>query len=476
MSCTVRLLVSFLTIVLGMPAVLQADEPHDTPSFPDIAGPEQWIDGPDAVQPGTQRDFSDVAVDNLARRIHVWGASGGPLDNREIFLRRFDAAGNPFGDPEMVNTTTAELQDNPRLAVAADGSFLVVFESREEFPTLASGPALPGATEGLLRRVIRSQAYDDAGNPVGSEQLLSTVHTGTTLRSYVDVAALRSAGGAPAGFAVVWESSHSVGSDSNDTIQGCMVAPNGAAGSQFQVNSDDGPQQRWPAVTELQDGGFLAVWSASDQVWGRRFDAAGNPVGDDFQISTAFDAGKEDKDAAIGWNGDIAIVWSDDEADAGTNGMEIRMRLYDADLVPRGLDFRVNSLITDAQRNPRVAEYGPEGYLVTWESEVASGSDQGDSIEARLVQAVNAFAGPQVQYNTWDDNRSQQFPSTHGWYGQLATDWNSPTWNGDPMPANPNADFIIGRTIDSCLFCDDFDWYQPGGAGNLWRWSAVHSE
>lgn len=35
------------------------------PPFPDIAGPELWIDGPDAVQPGTGRAYPDVAVVRL---------------------------------------------------------------------------------------------------------------------------------------------------------------------------------------------------------------------------------------------------------------------------------------------------------------------------------------------------------------------------------------------------------------------------
>lgn len=475
MKCARGMLATLVVALAGWAVESAAQQAQAPPPFPDIAGPELWIDGPDAVQPGLQRDLSAAAVDDAGRRIHVWGASGGGLDNREVFLRLFDSAGFPLGDPVMVNTTTIELQDNPRLAVAGDGSFLVVFDSREETPPSEGALAPAGETEGILRRFVRSQAYDAAGNPVGTEQLLSTLHTGSSSPTYVDVAALRTSNGSAGGFAVVWQSASSVGSDTNPSIQGCMVGPAGVPAGQFQVNSDDAPDQLRPAVTELADGGFLAIWTKEtpDQVWGRRFDAAGAPVGADFQVSTAFDAAKVEKDAAIGWQGSIAVVWSDAEDDGGANGREIRMRLYDAELDPLGPDFRVNSLTTDQQASPRVADYGPEGFLVVWESEVASGADLGDSIEARLVTGVDQFGGPQVQYNTWDDNRAQQFPSTHGWYGRLVTDWNSPTWDGDPTPANPNADFIVGRDIEHCLFCGDFDWFDPGGAGSLWRWDAV---
>jgi len=461
------IIISIAALTLLGPGASNAEDGLNPP-FPDIAGPEIWVDGPDNVQPGSQRDYSDVAVDNVGRRIHVWGTSGGAgLDNREIFLRRWAADGNPLEDPKMVNTTTAGLQDNPRVAVSADGSFLVVFESRESIASQG----------GALRRLVRSQAYDSDGNPIGSEQLLNTVIPTSNFRAFADVAALRTADGSSGGYVVVWRSNVSAGTDTTQTTQGCLVSASGVPGAQFQLNSDDAPNQTWPTVTELADGGFLAVWTAgaNNEVWGRRFNSAGGPVGNDFKISTEFVAGKGEKDAAIGWDGTVAIVWVDaDESQPISDENEIRARLYDDDLTPLGPDFRVNTLLDQNQSEPRVADFGPAGFLVVWESETSIGDDLLDSIEARLVTSSNQFAGPQVQYNTWDDNKSQKLPSAHGWYGRLATDWNSPSWDGDPSPDAPeNVDAIVGRTIEHCLFCDDFEWFQPGGAGSLWRWTST---
>jgi hypothetical protein len=459
--------IALTTLVVSWATALSAADGVNPP-FPDIAGPEIWVDGPDAVQPGAQRDFSDVAVDNNGRRIHVWGASGGAgLPTREIFLRRWDAEGNPLEDPKMVNTTTADQQDNPRVAVSADGSFLVIFESRE---TVAS-------QGGALRILVRSQAYDANGDPVGSEQLLTTVPPTSLFEAFADVAALRTADGSPGGYIVVWRSNASAGTDTSQSTQGCLVDSSGVPGAQFQVNSDDPPNQTFPTVTELADGGFLAAWTAgsNNEIWGRRFNSAGGPVGNDFKISTGFVATKFEKDAAIGWDGTIAIVWVDaDESLPATDENEIRLRLYDDDLVPLGPDFRVNTLLDQDQREPRVADFGPAGFLVVWESETTSGNDQGDSIEARVVTGSNQFDGLQVQYNTWDDNKVQQRPSSHGWYGRLATDWNSPSWDGDPSPDAPGTvDAIVGRDIEHCMFCDDFEWFSPGSPGSLWRWSAT---
>ena len=458
--------ITLLVLAALTTADLSADD-GVSPPFPDISSPEIWVDGPDAVQPGSQRDFSDVAVDNEGRRIHVWGTSGAGIATRDIFLRRWDAAGNPLEDPKIVNTTTADQQDNPRVAVSADGSFLVVFESRE--PVAAQG--------GSLRILVRSQAYDADGNPDGSEQLLTTVPSTSLFRANVDVAALRTADGTAGGYIVVWRSSVSAGTDTSQSIQGCLVSASGVPGAQFQVNSDDPPNQTLPTVTELADGGFLAVWTAgaNNEVWGRRFNSAGGPIGNDFMISTEFVAGKFEKDAAIGWDGSVAIVWVDaDESTPATDEGEIRARLYDEDLTPLGPDFRVNTLLDQDQREPRVADFGPVGFLVVWESESTSGDDLGDSIEARVVTGPNQFAGLQVQYNTWDDNKAQRSPSSHGWYGRLATDWNSPSWDGEPSPDAPNTvDAIVGRTIEHCMFCDDFEWFSPASPGSLWRWDAT---
>ena len=425
------------------------------PPFPDIAGPELWIDGPDSVQPGSGRSYPDVAVGEQGQRVHTWVATGiGGSSAGEIFMRRWDAEGSPLGDPVMVNTTTDDIQRYPRVAMSADGTFVVIFQSWES----DSG--------GAERVVVRSQAFDANGDPVGGEQRLSTVKTNIATNAYADVAALRETDGSAGGYVVVWRSLNSSGADTNASIEGCLVSAAGVPSAQFQVNSTGPPSQSLSSVTELPDGGFFAIWEADSEIWGRRFNAAGGPIGNDFKVSSSFVSQKEDNDVALGWDGVVAVVWSDAEDDGGTNGKEIRARLFDSDLNPLGADFRVNTVIDGAQEDPRLADYGPMGFLVVWYSAVASGSDLGESIEARLVTGSNQFDGGQVQYNVWDNDNTQSQPGAHGSYGRLATDWRSQTWDGDPKPDVINDDFIIGRDIEYCLFCDDFEWGGP------WRWSS----
>ena len=425
------------------------------------AGPELWIDGPDAVQPGSQRDSPDVAVDNDGRRIHVWWASGGGFDRTEILLRRFDSAGNPLEDPKVVNTTTEDDQMEPRVAVSADGSFLVIFDSDEPHPV------------GADRDVVRSQAYDVNGDPVGDEQLLSADPLPNRLDLQADVAALRTADGTAGGYAVVWASLDSSGTDTSWGLEACLVSATGVPGQQFQVPSDPAGTQDYPSVTELADGGFLVTWVEGGQIWGRRFNAAGGPVGNDFVISTSFVAQKLDNDAAIGWDGRVIVVWAEQEDNGGLR--EIYARLFDADLNPLGPDFRVNTVLTDGQRNPRVADYGPKGFLVVWGSDVASGDDLDTSVEARVVSGVDdlgnpEFGSPQTQLNIWSDG-GQHRPGAQGWYGRAATNWRTESWDGEPEPDNIFDDKIIGRDEEHCIFCDDLEWFHPGSSDSLWRWT-----
>ena len=435
--------------------------------FPNIAGPELWIDGPDNVQLGNSSGNPDVAVANDGTRIHVWNAGGiGGSSAGEIILRRWSAEGMPLEDPRQINTTTDDIQRYPRVAVATDGTFLVIWQSWEA--------AQPGGAE---RIVIRSQAFDADGNTVGPEQRLSTLLTNGTTNNYADVAALRTSDGSPGGYVVVWKSADSAGPDTNGSIQGCRVSPTGVPDAQIQINQIAGGSQNWSSVTELIDGGFLAVWTDGDEVMGRRFNSA-FVGGNDFQITTFPTADASVTDAALGWNGEVLIVWQDDED--GPNSTEIRGRLFDDELNALGPDFRINTVVDDSQTHPRIAAYGTKGFLIVWGSDVASGSDLGGSIEARVVSGPNAFDAngdglddPQLQYNTWDNDNTQQDPGANGWYGRISTPWDTLTWDGVPEPDNINDQFIVGRDIEDCMFCDDFEWFSPASPGSLWRWSAT---
>jgi len=394
---------------------------------------EIWIDGPD--QPGTNPKQPDADVDDAGRSIFVWETT--VSNQRDIYLRVFPADGSDSSDPVQVNTYADDAQHSPRVAINNDGSFLVAWLSEEE----------PEPGSGSLRPVVRSQAFDANANPVGDEQLLSTLDLLVTIAKNFELDVL------PSGeYIVVWRSDQTPEpGDSSVTIQGRRIGANGVPlAGQFQVNSTmTSASERWPAVTSLSDGGFLVVWT-EPQVHGRRFAADFTPVGDDFQINT-FITGTESRTAVDrNEDGRVLVVWEDEEETGDES--EIRARLYSPELVPIGEDFRINSLTTDGQEEPEVADYGTGGFFVVWHSRVSAGNDvEPSSIEARIVTGSNQFASPQFLVNSWTED-SQQFPGLGGMNGRIAVGWTS--------SSNPDttSNVIQGQFWSICgIFCDSFE-------------------
>lgn len=394
---------------------------------------EIWIDGPN--QPGTNPIQLDADVDKTGRSIFVWESTAAG-DQKDIFLRVFPAGGGDPSDPIQVNTYADDAQHSPKIAISDDGSFLVAWLSEEE-----------PEGGGSLRPVVRSQAFDADSNPVGDEQLLSTLDLLITIAKKIDLDVLSSGE-----YIVVWRSNLTPEpDDSSVSIQGRRIGSNGVpVADQFQINSTmTSASERYPAVTAISDGGFLVVWT-EPQVHGRRFTEEFAPVGNDFQINT-FIAGTESR-TVVDMNGDgrVLVAWQDEEGSA--DGPEIRARLYNPDLVPIGEDFRINTQTVDDQREPEVAEYGTAGFFVVWASRVSAGNDvEPGSIEGRIVTGSNQFASPQFLVNSWVlDN--QDDPGMGGKNGHIAIGWHSSS-NPETMD-----NVLQGRFWSICgIFCDGFE-------------------
>ncbi len=398
-------------------------------------GPELWLDGPADVKLGPTPSAPDAAIDSRGRQIYVWDEStlSPEIQAKNIVLRVFDADGTSLVGPVQINTYLPHHQLYPRVAIASDDSFLVVWQSFE-----------PPGNE---RLVVRSQAFDANGQPVGVEQLLSTLPTGKSISVDADVAALK--GG---GYVVVWQSGNTpmVG-DTSTTIQARLIAANGIpSAGQFQVNSTiSGAAESHPAVAELLDGGFLVAW-ATPQVHGRRFMANGTPVGNDFDINSNIIGTETQLDATTNQDGRVLVVWRDSEDNS--NSTEINGRMYSSTLTPLGNDFRINSLVTGAQSWPSVGDYAENGFFVVWESASSVGDDnEPNGIEGRIVTGNDQFGSAEMQINQWTA-LTQKFPSVGGRNGRIATVWTS--------LRNPEstATTVQGRGWSICgIFCDGFE-------------------
>ncbi len=131
----------------------------------------------------------------------VWSnfVSAGTPPPRDLRVQgqRFAADGSPLGDEFQVNTYTAEFQTDPRVAVDADGDFVVVW------PSYGSGAGPDSSSWGVLGR-----RYLADGTALGGEFQINTY---TTDRQSSPAVAADPDGD----FVVAWESLGSAGTDTD---------------------------------------------------------------------------------------------------------------------------------------------------------------------------------------------------------------------------------------------------------------------
>ncbi len=128
----------------------------------------------------------DVAADARGNMLMVWQSFHQDGSSWGIFGQRYTPDGAKSGDEFLVNSTTRGSQRNPAVALQADGSAMVVWQSLGQ----------DGSGWGVY-----GQRYDASGNPVGGEVLIN--HTTLGTQANADVAAVSD--GESDGYVVVWQ-------------------------------------------------------------------------------------------------------------------------------------------------------------------------------------------------------------------------------------------------------------------------------
>ena len=315
----------------------------------------------------------DTAADGSF--VVVWEGLNGSADPfnlyAAIWARRFDATGTPLTDRLQVNSFTTGNQIFPGVASRPDGSFVVVWQSTAD-----------GTING---NDVQARMFGADGTPATDEFL---VNTNTDLfqgEPSVDVFD-------DGGFVVVWTSV--VTGQAADIAGQRFDAAGAPVGGEFAVNSYTTLAQGAPQVSTSGDG-FVATWSSLDiddsglGVVARRFDADGSGIGDDFIVNTYTTFDQENSDVAVAEDGSFVIVWESDPQDGDDEG--VFGRRYDADGVPVTDEFAVSVTTSGAQHRPSV-HYDADGFVVVWSDEPDQPSPQ-DPIET-VVRCFDTAGNP----------------------------------------------------------------------------------
>lgn len=212
-----------------------------------------------------------------------------------------------------------------------------------------------------------------------------------------------------------------------------LAAPGDKWGNEFRVNLHIPNEQTDPAVARDADGDFIVVWTSIAQVqdgsgpgvFGRRFSAAGSPLGGEFLVNTTVNHAQDAPAIAMDADGDFIIAWqSKDQNDENYN---VYVRRYDAAGVAQSDELQVNAATINVPPNPAIAADAGGNFIVAW---TGIGQDS-YGIFARRYNAAGAAQNDEFLINTYTTNKQKNPAIAMDADGDFVVAWQSKEQDGE---------------------------------------------
>ncbi|MSR12984.1 MAG: hypothetical protein EXR86_00135 [Gammaproteobacteria bacterium] len=140
-----------------------------------------------------------------------------------------------------------------------------------------------------------------------------------------------------------------------------------------QVNTYFNSNQYDPAVAALSGGGYVVTWISQVQdpdgsygIYAQRFTVSGIATGPEFRVNSTAGGTQYLPTITGRSNGGFVITWTDQVANDGSS-YGVYAQAYDANALPQGSQFRVNTITASTQYEPAISAYNG-GFIVTWSS------------------------------------------------------------------------------------------------------------
>ncbi len=265
------------------------------------------------------------------------------IGNSDLFAQRFDASGARQGGNFRVSDSAAAGDQSMSGAwIAPDGVALLAWDDRRF---------------GLYGDIF-AQFLNPDGTPMGANFRVNDDGVNVGNQYEPDVS-----GDSSGRFVVAWMDGRS--GDWNVFCQR-LNSQGQILGQNIQVTTDAADQ--WSAdVSCGVNGDFVVTWddarNGNWDVYGQRYAADGTPNGQNFKVND--DGGSADQTGsgvAVNKHGEFIVVWSDHRSGED----EVYARRYDAAGTPQGASFRLNDVSTGSQSGPSIEARPDGGYWAAW--------------------------------------------------------------------------------------------------------------
>ena len=174
-----------------------------------------------------------------------------------------------------------------------------------------------------------------------------------------------------------------------------------------------------PKFASSATGQVLTVWgvesdnesATSGDTFGRFYNAAGNPTGPKFHLSTSATGGETSASVTRLGNGNFLTIWSDTRNTSGLNvSTDIMGRIVNASGAPVGAEFVANSATSGIQLGTDLLALGDGRAVAVWATGTASlGRVDTTGLKGRFINSAGAPAGSEFSIDTIANGSEYEF-------------------------------------------------------------------
>jgi hypothetical protein len=327
------------------------------------------------------------------------GGAAGDTSGYAIKAQVYAADGSRIGSELLVNTATANNQNQEQITALSNGGFVVTW--------IDNSAGVGGATGDTSSSAIKAQVYAADGSRIGTELLVNTATAGA--QNAEQITALSNGG-----FVVTWiDASAGVGGATGDTSSSAVKAQVYAAdgsriGSELLVNTATNSLQITEHITALSNGGFVMTWTdasagiggatgdtSSSAIKAQVYAADGSRVGSELLVNTATAGSQGAEQITALSNGGFVVTWTDASMGVGgatgdTSITAIKAQVYAADGSRVGTELLVNTATENDQSAAQIKALANGGFVVSWVDAV--GDADGGAIKAQVYSFATGFA------------------------------------------------------------------------------------